>query len=102
LLRALRVLSYAELAAKANVEYIAGGAAQNTIRVTQWMLQSAGATGYVGCIGKDDFGNKLKAASQGDGVTTHFLEDAKVPTGTCAVCVVDKDRYCCFAALCPL
>ncbi len=58
----LPVRSYPELAAKANVEYIAGGAAQNTIRVAQWMLQSTGATGYVGCIGKDEFGNKLKAA----------------------------------------
>lgn len=30
---------YAELAAKAGVEYIAGGATQNSVRVAQWMLQ---------------------------------------------------------------
>lgn len=28
-----------ELAAKPDVEYIAGGAGQNSIRVAQWMLQ---------------------------------------------------------------
>lgn len=83
---------YAELAARKDVEYTAGGAAQNTIRVAQWMLQSAGATGYTGCIGKDEFGKTLTAASKADGVTTHFLQDEKVPTGTCAVCVVAKDR----------
>jgi adenosine kinase len=30
---------YAELAARQGVEFIAGGAAQNTTRVCQWMLQ---------------------------------------------------------------
>jgi hypothetical protein len=30
---------YKELAAMAGVEYIAGGATQNSIRVAQWMLQ---------------------------------------------------------------
>ena len=33
------------------VEYIAGGAAQNAIRAAQWMLQIPKATGYIGCIG---------------------------------------------------
>jgi hypothetical protein len=34
-----------ELAAMADVEYIAGGATQNSIRVAQWMLQ----VGYADC-----------------------------------------------------
>lgn len=32
---------YKELAAMADVEYIAGGATQNSIRVAQWMLQAS-------------------------------------------------------------
>ena len=35
---------YDELSSKDNVEYIAGGATQNSIRVAQWMLQTPGAT----------------------------------------------------------
>jgi adenosine kinase len=83
---------YDELAAMPNAQYIAGGAAQNTIRVAQWMLQVDGATGYTGCVGKDKFSTLLRQAAEGDKVTLHYLEDAKVPTGTCACCVVDKDR----------
>merc|ERR1719238_1484882 len=45
---------YEELQKKEGVEYIAGGAAQNSIRVAQWMLQIPGATSYIGCVGKDD------------------------------------------------
>lgn len=50
------------------MEYIAGGATQNSIRVAQWMLQIPGATSYVGCIGKDEFGEKLKDTVSKDGV----------------------------------
>ena len=41
-----------ELAAAKDVEYIAGGAGQNTTRVCQWMLQYPKATSYRGCIGE--------------------------------------------------
>ena len=36
-----------ELARKSDVEYIAGGAGQNTTRVAQWMLQVPNATSYM-------------------------------------------------------
>ncbi|KAF5798869.1 putative adenosine kinase [Helianthus annuus] len=35
---------YEEMSSKYNVEYIARGATQNSIRVAQWMLQIPGAT----------------------------------------------------------
>ena len=38
---------YTELEEKYKVEYIAGGATQNSIRVAQWMLQVSGATTYI-------------------------------------------------------
>ncbi|KAM5555988.1 hypothetical protein ABKV19_023741 [Rosa sericea] len=83
---------YDELAAKGNVEYIAGGATQNSIKVAQWMLQVPGATSYVGCIGKDKFGEEMKKDCTKAGVNVQYYEDEKAPTGTCAVCVVGGER----------
>ena len=51
-----------------DVEYIPGGATQNSIRVAQWVLQSAGATSYFGCIGSDDFGSKMRENATKDGI----------------------------------
>lgn len=57
-----------ELAGKEGVEYIPGGATQNSIRVAQWVLQAPGATAYFGCIGSDDFGSKMRENAKKDGV----------------------------------
>jgi adenosine kinase len=35
----------------------------------QWMLQTPGATSYMGCIGKDKFGEEMKKNAQAAGVT---------------------------------
>lgn len=75
---------YKELVSDYDVEYIAGGATQNSIRVAQWLSQSAGFTSYIGCVGKDEFGAKLRSAAEADGVTVHYLEDEKTPTGKAA------------------
>ncbi|KAJ7542565.1 hypothetical protein O6H91_09G000900 [Diphasiastrum complanatum] len=83
---------YKELADKFNVEYIAGGATQNAIRVAQWMLQVPGATNYIGCIGKDKFGEEMKKSSTSAGVHVHYREDETTPTGTCGVLVVGGER----------
>lgn len=53
----------------ADVEYIAGGATQNSIRVAQWMLQVPGATTYMGCVGNDEFAAKMTETASQDGVT---------------------------------
>ena len=50
---------YTELIKDYPVEYIAGGATQNSIRVAQWMIGVPGSTAYFGAIGADDFGNLL-------------------------------------------
>ncbi|KAK1284680.1 Adenosine kinase 2 [Acorus calamus] len=83
---------YDEMGAKYNVEYIAGGATQNSIKVAQWMLQIPGATSYMGCIGKDKFGEEMKKNSKLAGVNVHYYEDETAATGTCAVCVVGGER----------
>lgn len=83
---------YDDMASKYNVEYIAGGATQNSIRVAQWMLQCPGATSYIGCIGKDKFGEEMKKNATAAGVNAHYREDETAATGTCAVCVVGGER----------
>jgi adenosine kinase len=81
-----------EMIANPAAEYIAGGATQNSIRVAQWMLQSPGATVYVGCVGKDASGEKLRACAEADGVAVHYQQDPDTPTGTCAVLVHGTER----------
>src|SRR3989338_2047198 len=81
-----------ELVKNYTVEYIAGGAGQNTIRCAQWMLQKPGSTTYVGCVGDDAFAAQLKASATADGVDVHYLIEPAFPTGTCAVLIHNKDR----------
>ena len=85
-------VSYEELVRDHKVEYIAGGATQNSIRVAQWMLQTEGATSYTGCVGKDKFGDELRKAAEADGVNVPYLVDEAQPTGTCAVLINDTER----------
>jgi len=86
---------YAELAKTHPVEYIAGGATQNSIRVAQWMMGAPGATAFVGCIGQDAFGSQLEKAAQADGVNVQYMKQGKVETGTCAVLVKGGERSLC-------
>ena len=74
------------------VQYIAGGATQNSIRVAQWMLQRRHATSYIGCIGKDEFGVQLRQQANKDGVCVQYLETTEHPTGTCACLITEKVR----------
>ena len=84
---------YEDLVAKYKVQYIAGGATQNTIRVAQWMNGDAGFAAYAGCVGADAYGAQLRAAAEADGVTVHYdVEPAPAVTGTCAVLVHDAER----------
>jgi len=86
---------FGELVKMPNVQYIAGGATQNTIRVAQWMLQQPGATAYMGCIGKDENGEKLSKACATDGVNALYMVDPATPTGTCATLITGIERSLC-------
>jgi len=83
---------FAELAAKKDVKYVAGGATQNSIRVAQWMLQQPGMTAYMGCVGDDAFGKQLADCCKQDGVDVKYMVDKSTPTGTCAVTILAKER----------
>lgn len=84
---------YKDLVDNFEVQYIAGGATQNSIRVAQWLSQKEGTTAYIGCIGSDAFGESLKEAGAKDGVQGLYMIDAETATGTCAVLVTaDGER----------
>lgn len=83
---------YKDLAAQPNVQYVAGGATQNSIRVAQWMLQEPGQTAYMGCVGDDVYSKKMNEQMTKDGVKALYMVDAATPTGTCAVCITGNNR----------
>lgn len=83
---------YSELKEKPGVEYIAGGATQNGIRIAQWMLQEPHACSFMGCIGKDEFGEEMTKNCTSAGVKVHYRIDETASTGTCGVLVVDGER----------
>ena len=39
---------------------------------SQWMLQIPGATSYIGCIGKDMFGEEMKKNAQAAGINVSY------------------------------
>ena len=39
---------------------------------SQWMLQIPGATSYIGCIGKDKFGEEMKKNAQAAGINVSY------------------------------
>jgi Cu/Zn superoxide dismutase len=60
--------------AKYPVQYIAGGATQNSVRVAQWVSGAApGWAAIVGSVGDDAFGAQLRAAAEKDGVMVPAL-----------------------------
>ncbi|EAL64407.2 adenosine kinase [Dictyostelium discoideum AX4] len=74
------------------VEYIPGGAAQNTSRVCQWMLKDKQTVCYTGCVGTDENATILKTATESNGVVTKYQVDSSAPTGACAVLINHKER----------
>lgn len=83
---------YSELIQKYPVQYIAGGATQNSIRVAQWMIQVPGATSYFGAVGTDEFGETLERCAREDGVNVLYMKNPDVSTGTCAVLINNGER----------
>ncbi|KAJ3244328.1 adenosine kinase [Chytriomyces hyalinus] len=82
---------YAELVADYKVDYVAGGAAQNTLRGAQWLLP-AKSTVYVGAVGKDANADKLRDAAAADGLRTEYHIDAELATGVCGVLITGHER----------
>lgn len=83
---------YSELVSDFPVQYIAGGAGQNSIRVAQWMIGQPGATGFFGCVGNDQYGQQMREEATSDGVNVLYQVDPDQPTGTCAVLITGHAR----------
>ncbi|XP_061600790.1 adenosine kinase isoform X1 [Cololabis saira] len=82
-----------ELVKKFKVEYHAGGATQNSVKIAQWMIQEPHNVGtFFGCIGNDKFGAILKEKAQEAHIDAHYYEQDKEPTGTCAACITGANR----------
>lgn len=77
------------------VEFVAGGSAQNTIRVAQWMLKRPNSVVYMGCIGKDKYGEILQSKALEVGVNVAYQISETEPTGKCAVCIYEFHRSLC-------
>lgn len=83
---------YQELISNYPVQYIAGGATQNSIRVAQWMIKVPGSTAYFGAVGSDNYGQTLERCALQDGVRVVYQKNPEVPTGTCAVLINGRER----------
>ncbi|XP_054455961.1 adenosine kinase isoform X2 [Anoplopoma fimbria] len=84
---------FEEIVKKFKVEYHAGGATQNSIKIAQWMIQKPHNVGtFFGCIGKDKFGGILKKKAEEAHVDAHYYEQDEEPTGTCAACITGDNR----------
>ena len=85
---------YVEVMKKSDVEYTAGGAAQNAMRGASYMM-APNSTVYVGCVGKDKYADQLRASNEREGLRAEYLIDESTPTGTCAVILSGNERSLC-------
>lgn len=73
------------------VDYIPGGATQNTIRVASWITDVPQMASFFGCVADDNYGKILKEQMEESKVHVNYLYDEKEPTGTCA-CILTGDK----------
>lgn len=86
---------YQEMIDNCSVDYLPGGATQNTIRAASWLMknnsEAKGATAFTGCVANDDYCKKLTAAAEQAGVTVCYeVTESDQPTGTCAALITKK------------
>ena len=100
---------FKDLLEEYKVDYIAGGATQNSIRyisditispigltsacsrVAQWVLGKKNLTSYMGCVGEDSSRKILEEKAREAGVNVRYQVSEK-PTGRCAVLITDQNR----------
>ncbi|KAL8672600.1 MAG: hypothetical protein Q9168_002943 [Polycauliona sp. 1 TL-2023] len=84
---------YADLQSRKHA-LIAGGAAQNTARGAQYILP-ANSVLYIGCVGKDEYAEKLRSACSAAGLRVEYRVDETQPTGRCGVVITGANRSLC-------
>jgi len=83
---------FEELKANYPVEYIAGGATQNAIRVAQWILKEPKSVAFFGCVGEDKDMEIMSKVATESGVNAVYQKSKEYPTGRCAVLVTGHNR----------
>jgi len=83
---------YDELLANHKVDYIAGGATQNSCRVAQWLLPDSKSVAFFGCVGNDKSCEILEKVSGEAGMVVKYQKSSEHPTGKCAVLITGQDR----------
>ena len=93
-----------EIRSNETVEYVAGGSAQNSARVAQWVLKkylsdkendyilSEALVSYAGSVGDDYSADKMKQICQLAEVRCVYQVNKGASTGVCAVCISDHNR----------
>lgn len=79
-------------------EITPGGAALNSARACNYMLQKngfAGEVAFVGCVGNDESGRILTKCLEDVKMRCCFAVCNETATGRCAVVVKDKERTLC-------
>lgn len=83
---------YKDIETNHKVDYVAGGATLNTIRVGQWLLQKDHTFSYFGSIGADEYSKTLIEKAEDLGVNMKCQVNAEHPTGTCAVLLTEGGK----------
>ncbi|KAH8419197.1 hypothetical protein KR222_010421, partial [Zaprionus bogoriensis] len=83
---------FEELTNQESVQYSAGGACQNSMRVFQWIINTPMRAIFVGAVGKDKFGETIAKRAKADGVQALYQVTDEGPTGTCAVIISGQNR----------
>ncbi|KAI6012672.1 Ribokinase-like protein [Pisolithus orientalis] len=83
--------SYDELVQNYPVTYVAGGGSQNAARAAAYVLLPDSVV-YVGCVGDDEFADRLRAANKREGLHDRYLVKTGERTGACAVILTGYHR----------
>ena len=92
--REVMVSLFEEVASRPDVEFVAGGSAQNSMRAAQWCLQghSEICCSFVGSVGADETAEKMRKCCEEAKVRPVYQTIAAVETGKCAVLISNKER----------
>ncbi|XP_022256357.1 adenosine kinase-like isoform X1 [Limulus polyphemus] len=71
-----------------------GGSAQNSARISQWLLQGLGSktVAFTGCIGNDSYGRLLEEKLKASQVITEYQYHPSLPTGVSAGIVTSDGK----------
>jgi len=74
------------------IEYIPGGATQNTLRAFQWIVRQPNRSVFFGAVGDDKFHQTLQQQATKAGVNVRYQINKEVKTGTCAALIHNHHR----------